>query len=265
MPLFLCIQGYTQKKMAALLGNEDQRPAVGDDISMKKVIGLIPLYDEEKDSCWMLPGYMKVIEACGALPVMLPLTVNQEELDQCFSMCDGLLFTGGHDVDPALYGEEKLPECGQCCHERDVMESYLFDKAVKEDLPVFGICRGIQFMNARLGGSLYQDLETQHPSGTEHHMTPPYDRGIHKVTIRDGSLLADIIGAGEHRVNSYHHQAVKDLAPVAEAMAYSEDGLVEALRLPDKKFIVGVQWHPEFAYEKNPECLKLVQAFVDAC
>ena len=138
-------------------------------------------------------------------------------------------------------------------------------RAVGKDLPVFGICRGIQFMNASLGGTLYQDLDTQHPSETEHHMTPPYERGVHKITVKEGSLLAGMIGAGEHSVNSYHHQAVKELAPGAEAMAYSEDGLIEAICIPDKKFIVGVQWHPEFAFEKDPECLKLVQAFVDAC
>ena len=106
-------------------------------------------------------------------------------------------------------------------------------------------------MNALLGGTLYQDLPTEHPSKTEHHMAPPYDRPVHKVTVKEGTLLADIIGAGEHGVNSYHHQAVKDLAPKAEAMAYSEDGLVEAIAVPDKTFIVGVQWHPEFAFEKR--------------
>ena len=182
---------------------------------MKKVIGLIPLYDEEKESYWMLPGYMKVIERCGALPVMLPLTEDTEELEQCLGMCDGLLLTGGHDVDPAVYGEEAIPECGQCCHTRDVMEAYLLKRAVETDLPVFGICRGIQSMNASLGGTLYQDLDTQHPSETEHHMTPPYDRGVHKITVKEGSLLARMIGAGEHSVNSYHHQAVKELAPGA--------------------------------------------------
>ena len=232
---------------------------------MKKVIGLIPLYDEEKDSYWMLPGYMKVMERCGALPIMLPLTEDEEELTQCLSMCDGLLLTGGHDVNPAVYGEDPIPECGQWCSQRDVMETFLLKQAIEKDLPVFGICRGIQFMNACLGGTLYQDLGSQHPSATEHHMTPPYDRGIHKVTVKEGSLLAGIIGAGEHNVNSYHHQAVRDLAPGLEAMAYSEDGLIEAIRVLDKKFVVGVQWHPEFAFEHDPECLRLVQAFVDAC
>ena len=145
------------------------------------------------------------------------------------------------------------------------MESYLFDRCYREDKPVLGICRGIQLMNALLGGTLYQDLPTEHPSSVEHHMSPPYDRPIHTVDVKKGTLLADIIGPGPYAVNSYHHQAVKQLAPKAVAMAYSEDGLVEALSVPDRRFIVGVQWHPEFAYMTDPKSRKLVQAFVDAC
>lgn len=232
---------------------------------MKKIVGLIPLYDDEKDSYWMLPGYMKVLEACGALPVMLPLTTDTEELDDCFRLCDGILMTGGHDVDPKLYGEHAKATCGTACSSRDQMETYLFKKALEEDKPVFGICRGVQLMNVLLGGTLYQDLPTEYPSGTEHHMTPPYDKPIHKVDVVSGTKLSDIIGAGEHAVNSYHHQAIKELAPGVEAMAYSEDGLVEAISVPGKSFLVGVQWHPEFAFESDPECKKLVQAFVDAC
>ena len=96
-------------------------------------------------------------------------------------------------------------------------------------------------------------------------MSPPYDRAIHTVDVKKGTLLADIIGPGPYAVNSYHHQAVKQLAPKAVAMAHSEDGLVEALSVPDRRFIVGVQWHPEFAYMTDPKARKLVQAFVDAC
>jgi putative glutamine amidotransferase len=234
-------------------------------VFMKKVIGLIPLFDEKKESYWMLPGYMGALEVCGALPLMLPLTADHEELNQCLAICDGLLLTGGHDINPEIYHEVAIEQCGICCNKRDEMESYLFLKALEQDKPVLGICRGIQFMNALLGGSLYQDLPTQHPSDVEHHMTPPYDIPIHDITIYEGTLLADILGAGIHRVNSYHHQAIRTLAPSAEAMAVSEDGLVEAIRIQDKRFMVGVQWHPEFAYQKDEESRKLVQAFIDAC
>ena len=232
---------------------------------MQKIIGLIPLYDDEKDSYWMIPGYMKAIELCGATPIMLPLTENKETLQTCFDLCDGLLMTGGHDVNPALYGEEKLQVCGDSCSIRDNMEKFLFNEALKFDKPVLGICRGIQLMNVLLGGTLYQDLPSQKPTNTEHHMTPPYDRAIHKVTILDNTYLADLIGKSEYGVNSYHHQAIKDLAPNVTAMAYSEDNLVEAIKVNNKKFIVGVQWHPELAYKKDEKSLKLIQDFVDNC
>lgn len=232
---------------------------------MRPVIGLIPLYDDEKESYWMLPGYMKVLEKCGALPIMLPLTSDEEELGEVLDLCQGLLLTGGHDVGPSVYNEKARAACGIPCDARDKMEGYLLDKALEKDIPVFGICRGIQFINAYLGGSLYQDLPTEYESTVEHHMEPPYDRGIHRVEVLPETRLSEIIGEGMHDVNSYHHQAVKDVAPCLEVMAVSEDGLVEAVAVKNKKFAIGVQWHPEFSYEKNQESVKLVQAFVDAC
>ena len=232
---------------------------------MRPVIGLIPLYDDEKESYWMLPGYMKVLEMCNALPIVLPLTSDEAELKQAFAMCDGLLLTGGHDVGPYVYGKEASGECGIPCKARDDMESILFKLALEEDKPVFGICRGIQFMNGYLGGDLYQDLPTEYACKVEHHMKPPYDRAAHKVEVLEGSMLADMIGGGIHEVNSYHHQAVKTPADSVEVMAVSEDGLVEAICVKNKKFAVGVQWHPEFSYQVSGDSVKLVQAFVDAC
>lgn len=146
----------------------------------------------------------------------------------------------------------------------DEKESVLLEMALQADKPVLGICRGLQFMNAYLGGELYQDLPTEYDCKVEHHMTPPYDRTVHKVEVLEGSVLADIIGAGSHEVNSYHHQAVKKLADSLNVMAVSEDGLIEVACVKDKQFMVGVQWHPEFSYEVSNDSIKLVQAFVDA-
>lgn len=165
---------------------------------MHKIIGLVPLYDEYKQSYWMLPGYMKVIESCGAVPIMFPLTTDQKEISRCMSLCDGILMTGGHDVDPDLYKAPKIEECGTCCKERDQMESYMFEKAMIQDMPVLGICRGIQFMNVMLGGTLYQDLEKEYPSEVEHHMHPPYDRAVHIVNVLQNTQLSEIIGAGDY-------------------------------------------------------------------
>ncbi len=231
----------------------------------KPIIGLIPLYDDEKESYWMLPGYMKAVEACGGLPIMLPLTTDGDELDQAYGLCDGILFTGGHDVNPSIYGAEESAKCGQPCKMRDEMEGYLLDKCLGDNKPLLGICRGIQFINAHLGGTLYQDLPSEYESDLEHHMEPPYDRAVHNVEVIGETKLADIIGAGIHGVNSYHHQAIKALAPHLIQMAKSEDGLIEAVEVEGQKFAMAVQWHPEFAYTNNEECRKIVQAFVDAC
>lgn len=230
---------------------------------MKPVIGVIPLYDSEKNSLWMLPGYMNIIEECGGIPLMLPLTTNEQQLTECIGLCHGFLLTGGQDVDPHLYGQNIRPECGEVCHTRDFMESFIFRNALQSDTPILGICRGIQIMNVLLGGTLYQDLPTQHPSEICHAMKPPYDRPVHNVTVLENTLLSSIIGNGNYAVNSYHHQAICDLANAAQAMAVSEDGLIEAICVPKKKFIVGIQWHPEYAYEKDPKCTALVQAFLD--
>ena len=207
-------------------------------ISLKPVIGLIPLYDDDKESL---------------------------DLSQAYQWCDGILFTGGHDVSPSVYGEPQKESCGRTCPARDQMEGYLLDKCLQDHKPLLGICRGIQFINARLGGTLYQDLPSEYESGVEHHMTPPYDRTAHNVEVLKGTKLAGIIGEGIHGVNSYHHQAIKALSPLVNVMAYSEDGLVEAIEVKDQEFAVAIQWHPEFSYKSDPDSIKLVQAFIDAC
>lgn len=212
----------------------------------------------------MLPGYFKGIEEAGGLPVMLPLTTDGVALGQLVQELDGLLLTGGQDVSPLLYGEEPLPECGAACLERDEMESLLLAAALKENKPILGICRGIQFLNAALGGTLHQDLPTQWPSGVEHHQTPPYNRPVHQVSIQRGSPLHRLLGVEQLAVNSYHHQAVKTLAPRLEVMATSEDGLVEAVFLPECPFVWAVQWHPEFSFEIDPRSRKIFHAFLEA-
>lgn len=229
------------------------------------VTGIIPLYDREKDSYWMLPGYMKMLEEAGAVPMMLPLTEDKAILDYFLNICDGFLLTGGQDVSPSVYGEKQRKACGETCPDRDRMETYLLRECVRLDKPVLGICRGIQFMNACFGGTLYQDLPTEYEGyAADHHMEAPYDRTAHLIEIAEGSLLHRIMGEKQIGVNSCHHQGVKELAPVFEEMARAEDGLIEAIYMPGKRFIVGVQWHPEFAYRKDLYSRKLVEAFVES-
>lgn len=231
----------------------------------KPAIGVMPLWDDEKDSIWMLPGYFDGISQAGGIPVMLPFTKEEQETDQLFDMCDGFLFTGGHDVSPELYGEEPLEGKVDSCRKRDEMESVILKKAIDNDKPVLGICRGIQFINAALGGTLYQDLPTQHPSMTEHHQLPPYDVPVHMVNISEDSPLYECLNAKQLRVNSYHHQAVKEVALSLEIMATSEDGLVEGVYLPNHRFLWAVQWHPEFSYLSDGNSRKIFRSFVDSC
>jgi putative glutamine amidotransferase len=232
----------------------------------KPLIGIVPLWDEEIKSLWMLPGYMDGIERAGGLPVMLPLTTDKPTLEQICTTVDGLLFTGGHDVSPALYGEKKNECCGEICLVRDEMENTLFSSVVNLNKPTFGICRGIQLFNALLGGTLYQDLPTQHKSTPAicHQQKPPYDESFHKVKIRTDSLLHALLGEDEIAVNSYHHQGVKELSRRLECMAIAEDGLVEAVCMSDKKFVWAVQWHPEYSLDDEIS-RQLFLAFIDAC
>ncbi|MBP5421517.1 MAG: gamma-glutamyl-gamma-aminobutyrate hydrolase family protein [Paludibacteraceae bacterium] len=230
----------------------------------KPIIGVMPLWDDEKNSMWMLPGYFEGISQAGGVPIMLPLSVDKDGLDQLIEMCDGFLFSGGHDVSPEIYNEKPLDNLVSSCIRRDEMEAYILKKAIEIDKPIFGICRGIQFINAALGGSLYQDLPTQHKSEVEHHQTPPYDISVHKVKIVKDSPLYKCLNTELLEVNSYHHQAVREVAPVLKTMALSEDGLIEALYKPDNKFLWAVQWHPEFSYKTDEKSRMIFKKFVDA-
>ncbi|MCC8107464.1 MAG: gamma-glutamyl-gamma-aminobutyrate hydrolase family protein [Planctomycetes bacterium] len=232
---------------------------------IKPVIGVVPLWDDEKDSLWMLPGYVDGVTAAGGLPVILPLTTDDDDLSFFADSHDGFLFTGGHDVSPRLYGETALPRCGPACDARDAMEKRLFFDAIGRDKPVFGICRGIQAINVFLGGTLYQDLPSQLNGSVAvgHKQSPPYDRPCHPVAIAASPLRA-IAGADEILVNSYHHQGIKKLAPGLDVMATSADGLVEAVFMPGARFMWAVQWHPEFALD-DPVSAGLFQSFIAAC
>lgn len=179
-------------------------------------------------------------------------------------MCDGFLFTGGHDVSPEWYGMEAFSSNVICSKMRDEMEGALMKRALEENKSILGICRGIQFLNVHLGGTLYQDLPTEHPSGVEHHQTAPYDIPVHTNRIVKDSPLHQLLEKENFTVNSYHHQAIRKLAPDLEVMAESEDGLVEAVYMPSKTFVWALQWHPEFAYKTDKDSRKIFQAFVDS-
>jgi len=232
------------------------------------MIGVIPLWDQGRQSLWMCPGYFQGLLEAGLLPVMLPLTEDEEVLSDAARRCAGFLFTGGQDVNPGVYGEARTELCGEICERRDGMETFLFRQAVEgeggEKKPALGICRGIQFINAVLGGTLYQDLPRQLGEKVSHAQRPPYDKPVHQVTLYPGTPLQKLAGEGSLGVNSCHHQGIKALAPGLLPMAASEDGLVEAVYLPGHPFLWAFQWHPEFApaWESSR---RIFQAFAAAC
>lgn len=229
----------------------------------KPVIGLVPLVDTGRQSLWMLPGYMEGIRNAGGLPVMLPLDDDAKVVEQMVSFCDGFIFTGGHDVSPELYGEQNEGLCGEIIPARDSMETLLLKAALKGDRGVLGICRGLQFLNVSLGGTLYQDIPIQFPSEVNHRQPAPYDQPIHPVEVSGD--LAKVVGAEKIMVNSCHHQAIRDLAPGLEVMALAPDGIVEAVRVPGKRFVWAVQWHPEFMHRVDENSQKIFRAFVEGC
>ena len=214
----------------------------------RPMIGVIPLWDEEKESIWMLPGYMQGLEDTGSIPLILPLTASETMLSQIVDSFDGFLFTGGQDVNPALYNQEKSANCGEVCDVRDRMEGFIFREAVlNQNKPALGICRGIQLFNALLGGTLYQDIPTEFPSQINHDNGPPFDTPDHSVRVLQDSPLFKLVGKEHIEVNSLHHQGIDTIAEGLEIMALSEDGLAEAVYMPDRFYVWAVQWHPEFS------------------
>ena len=232
----------------------------------RPMIGLTPQFDPRVEGAALLRGpYLESIEEAGGIPLILPFISDGAAAEQLVSLCDAIIFTGGPDISPKLYGEEPIPECGEPSEKRDVTEKLIFDAVFPTDKPVLGICRGVQTINVMLGGTLIQDLPSQHPSDVAHVMEPPADRGSHRVTIKEGTPLMDIFGETELSVNSLHHQAVKTVGKGLEVAAVSEDGVTEGLYLPGERFFCAVQWHPELMHKVDEFSRKLFAALVRAC
>lgn len=207
------------------------------------------------------------IERAGGLPVIIPASVSMETLDAIYQRLDGVLLPGGGDINPRLYGQDPHETLDTVDDVRDAIEIELTRKAIADDLPIFGICRGIQVMNVALGGTLIQDIPSMVTGATRHTIdkaTETRGKVLHSVRIEEGSRLAGIIGEPVVAVNSIHHQALGDVAPGAEVTAYSEDGLKEGIELPEKRFALAVQWHPEDMIEDDTRMQELFNAFVEA-
>ena len=212
----------------------------------KPVIGLTSSFmiHEDTEKVFLPHSYFDAIRRFGGIPLLIPVLADPDELQYLLDCCDGLVLTGGDDIDPALYGETVLNETVVIAPERDRQERIVIDMALERNLPILGICRGIQIINVHFGGSLYQDIPSQIPSDVMHRMEKPYHRTNHLCIAQPGTPLHVLCGGVTFGVNSHHHQSVKALAPGFVSMGRSEDGMIEAIYNPSRPFLWAVQWHP---------------------
>lgn len=209
--------------------------------------------------------YIQAVLDAGGVPVMIPFGIPESAYQNILNRIDGFLFTGGADIDPARFGGLPHPRVYDVLQARDELEIRLVRLAYENGFPFLGICRGIQVINVALGGTLYTDITDQMPNALRHDNYPniPRDYLAHEVTVKEGSMLAGILGGEQFQVNSLHHQGIEKLSPELTAVACSPDNLVEAVEVPWHNFALGVQWHPEWLQAHEPQ-RRLFRAFVEA-
>jgi putative glutamine amidotransferase len=215
--------------------------------------------------CMAYAPNVKAIERAGGLPLIIPVVVEMDTLRALYEHLDAILLPGGGDIDPQRYDADKHPATHRIDALRDQTELTIARWAVEDNRPLFGICRGHQVVNVAMGGTLIQDIPTQLDSEINHDLpnSKPRSTRVHEVTIDDSSRLASIIGKTKLNVNSLHHQSAGVHGPSVNFTAYAPDGVVEALEIPDRRFAISVQWHPEDMAD-DEAAQRLFSAFVEA-
>lgn len=229
------------------------------------------LTEEDRVLISMNEAYVQSVVRAGGIPVLIPTGLPPAAWGELFTHLSGVLITGGADVDPVLFNGEPHPRIYGIDAQRDQIEIGLVQQAVDAKMPLFGICRGIQVINVALGGTLYTDIADQKSGSLKHDWFPDWPRDYlsHDLTVIEDSQLKRILASASDasdapvKVNSMHHQALRDLAPSLRPVAYAADGLVEAVELPGHPFGLGVQWHPECLPE-SPSQQALFRSFVSA-
>jgi putative glutamine amidotransferase len=218
-------------------------------------------------------AYFHAVAGAGGAPLLIPNLTDKTLLRTFYDLLDGLLLSGGEDIDPAYYSEPRHEKCGPVSPDRDEVELTLTRWAMDDGKPLLAICRGIQVLNVALGGSLYQDIQTQVPGGNKHdYRYPAYPRNrlSHTVTVAPQTRLAHILSPVNsphplYWVNSSHHQAVKDVASGLTVTARTPDNIIEAVEAEEHPFAIGVQWHPEELADNDIRAQRIFDALVEAC
>ncbi|PLT28573.1 gamma-glutamyl-gamma-aminobutyrate hydrolase family protein [Peribacillus deserti] len=234
----------------------------------KPIIGITAttMFTSGFDSVYLHYSYVDSVIRAGGIPVVLPIG-NKELAQEWVSLCDGILLSGGEDIDPYHFGAEPHPRLGRVVPERDQTELDLIEYARKKKLPIFGICRGIQVLNVALGGNLIQDIESERMEYIKHAQQAARAASSHTIAIEQDSLLGRISGKDSIRVNSFHHQAIGDVASSLKIGAVSKDGIIEAVEAadPDGGWMLAVQWHPEDMAAGDEIMHQLFVSFIEAC
>lgn len=223
----------------------------------KPIIGITPTCNDQ-GQIRMRQNYVSCINDNGGIGSILPRVDDPDVIRMMAEDMDGFLFSGGGDVEPARYGETEVDPTVQSTPVRDAFEFALLEEVLRLGKPVLGICRGVQVMNVGIGGTLYQNIEN-------HRQTPvPGDVTEQAVTVTAGTRFADIVGCSRLMVNTFHHQAVRVPGRGAVVTAMSDDGTIEGIEVPDHRFFIGVQWHPELFYHLQEPMRRLFRALVEA-
>ena len=229
---------------------------------MKPALIGIPTYGRNDDGHFFLPAeYVESVRRSGACPILLP--PGEEHLDHWFELIDGILFPGGGDIEPARYGGGEHEMIYMVNPERDTMEFALLDRVLESGLPTLGICRGTQLLNVALGGTLFDHLP-DHVGEEVTHRLPPREPAPHPVQVEEGSGLAAILGATGFTAESWHHQAIRDVAPGLTVVARAPDGTIEAVEKTDHPWLYAVQWHPELTAAEDPIQQRLFNTLAEA-
>ena len=231
--------------------------------SVKAVIALTCGCSSEEGRYYVREAYVRCIEAAGGIPLLVPPLEDQGDIQHLLRSVDGVLLPGGVDIDPIHFGEEPMEGLGTIEPHWDRLELAAARFALASDLPILGICRGVQVLNVAAGGSLYQDIASQTKGKClQHRQKAPRWYATHSIKIEPNSLLGEMLGTKTARVNSHHHQAVKIPAPGFKVTAASADGIIECIESEKHRFACGVQWHPELMVEHYPEQMEIFRRFV---